>query len=109
MTYRALLLSLTLALAACADFNPGPPPVDVGAFGALIAELQLAEAAAAEVPVLVRDSMQAVFFDSVLADHGYSRAEFDSIMWQIRAEPLWIDSVYTRAGEIVARRLVNEQ
>ncbi|WP_157974498.1 hypothetical protein [Lewinella sp. IMCC34183] len=95
-----LLLLLTWG---CANVSPGPPPADLGELGIIVAELQLAEAIAAEVPVIVRDSMQKVYYDSVLAEHGYTRESFDSIMWIIRDEPVWIDSVFTRAGEVVAR------
>ena len=72
----------------------------------IIADLNLSEGLVAEVPVIVRDSMQAVYFDKVLGEHDLTREQFDSIMWVIRREPAWIDSVYTRAGEIVAREMV---
>ncbi|THH35570.1 hypothetical protein [Neolewinella litorea] len=106
MRARLATVSMTLLLLGCAEMNPGPPPVDTARFGRVIGDLQLAEALVAEVPVLVRDSMQAVYYDSVLADHGFTRREFDSIMWIIRQEPAWIDSVYTRAGEIVSREMI---
>ncbi len=106
MTPRGCAIFLLL-LCACADNRPGPTPVDTQTFGRIIADLELAEAASAEVPVMLRDSISTLYYDSVLADHGYTRAEFDSIMWIIRSEPEWIDSVYTRAGEIVSREMIN--
>lgn len=72
----------------------------------VIADLSLAEGLVAEVPVIVRDSMQAVYFDSVLAEHDLTRPAFDSLLWIVRREPAWIDSVYTEAGNIVAREMV---
>lgn len=105
---RYLSTVITMVLAGCAQVDPGPPPVDTARIGQTLGDLQLAEALVAEVPVLVRDSMQTVYYDSVLADHGYTRQEFDSIMWIIRQEPAWIDSVYTRAGEIVSREMIEQ-
>ncbi|NJB84386.1 hypothetical protein GGR26_000131 [Lewinella marina] len=103
-----LATAMVVLLLGCAQVDPGPPPVDTARLGETLGDLQLAEAIIAEVPVLVRDSMQAVYYDSVLADHGYTRQEFDSIMWIVRQEPAWIDSVYTRAGEIVSREMIEQ-
>ncbi len=96
---------LCLLVLGCANVDPGPAPVDVDRLSQTIAELQLAEALIAEIPVVVRDSMQTVYFESILADHDYSRTEFDSIMWIVRSQPVWIDSVYTKAGVIVSREM----
>ena len=104
MILRAL--PLVLILAGCADVDPGPPPVDLDRLSETLAELQLAESLAAEVPVILRDSMQSVYYDSVLAEHGYTRETFDSLMWIVRSEPVWIDSLYTRAGIIVAMEMI---
>lgn len=92
----------------CGRGKPGPPPIDTELISRVVADLSLAQALIAQVPILVRDSMQSVYHDSVLADYGLTRSEFDSIMWIVRREPLWIDSVYTRAGDIVSRELAEE-
>ena len=108
MRYHTACLLFCLLTAACANVDPGDPPVDTAKLAQVLAELHLAESLVAEVPVVVRDSVQSVYYESVLADHGYTRAEFDSIMWIIRSEPIWIDSLYTQAGVIVARDMVEE-
>ena len=56
-----------------------------------------------EIPILVRDSMREVLYTNVLAEHDLDGGAFDSIMWQVRREPLWIDSLYTRVGDLLAR------
>ena len=105
---RAIAFLLPLLCFGCANVDPGPLPVDAAKLGNVIADLQLAEAISSEVPVVLRDTMSGIYYDSVLAEHGYTRAEFDSIMWIIRQQPVWIDSIYTRAGEIVAREMIEE-
>ncbi|WP_420457956.1 DUF4296 domain-containing protein [Neolewinella sp.] len=110
MTLRlpaTLLLLLGLA-AGCASLDPGPPPVDAETLAELIADLQLGQSLVNEIPIVVRDSMQRVYYESILADHGYTRQSFDSVMWLVRQEPVWIDTVYARAGEIIAREMVEE-
>jgi hypothetical protein len=72
----------------------------------VVADLHLAQSLVNEVPIAVRDSMQTIYYDSTLAEHGLTRAEFDSLMWIVRREPAWIDSVYTRAGAIVATEMI---
>ena len=109
MRIPSALFATVVALAGCANVDPGPPPVDTARMARIIADLNLSEGLVAEVPVIVRDSMQAVYFDKVLGEHGLTREQFDSIMWVIRREPAWIDSVYTRAGEIVAREMVRRE
>lgn len=94
---------------ACPQNGPGPPPFDIDQVAPLIAELQLAEALTGEVPVLVRDSMREVYMQSILSEHGLNQEEFDSLMWIVRQEPVWIDSVYSRAGEIISRMQVAEK
>ncbi|MCP9234799.1 DUF4296 domain-containing protein [Lewinella sp. JB7] len=101
-----LILGILPLLIGCANVNPGPPPVDTARMSLVLADLHVTQALSGEVPVLVRDSMEAVFYDAVLADHGLTRQEFDSIMWILRQEPVWIDSVYSKAGEIVSRKML---
>ena len=105
----ATLFALLVALfAGCASLDPGPPPVDTDSLAATIADLQLAQSLVGEVPIVIRDSMQSVYYESVLADHGLTRPSFDSLMWLVRREPAWIDTVYARAGEIIAREMIEE-
>ena len=101
-------LSLFL-LQACAQPGAGPPPLNIGEIAPLVADLQLAEAIAAEIPVLLRDSMREVYFDRTLAENGTTRAELDSLLWIIRQEPAWIDSLYTQVGEELSRRQVRQE
>ncbi len=108
MIRRSPVLILFILACGCANVNPGPPPVDTDKLSRVIADLNLAQSLAGEIPVLVRDSMEALYYDSVLADYGYTRTEFDSLMWIVRQEPVWIDSIYARAGVIVARGMVEE-
>ena len=84
---RTFLLILMLPLAACTSPGPGECPVGL----------------TTEIPVLVKDSIQEIYFEKVLEDYQLSRAEFDSLMWIIRSEPVWVDSLYTRIGETLAR------
>lgn len=97
---------LATAFWSCAQNGPGPPPVDLDEMAPLIADLQLAEALTGEVPVMVRDSMRDVYMLSILAEYDLTQEEFDSVMWLVRQEPVWIDSLYSKAGEIVSRRQV---
>ena len=82
--------------------------VEVHEITPVIAEMQLAEALTGEVPVVVRDSMREVYMQSILKEHGLNQEEFDSIMWLVRQEPIWIDSVYSKAGEIISRMQVDK-
>jgi hypothetical protein len=100
------LAVLALLCCGCAESGPGPPPVDAPFLAQVVADLHLAQSLINEVPIAVRDSMQAAYYDSTLAEHGLTRAEFDSLMWIVRREPAWVDSVYTRAGAIVATEMV---
>ncbi|MBB4080349.1 hypothetical protein GGR28_002983 [Lewinella aquimaris] len=104
---KAVTCCLLLLALGCADVTPARPPVDTERLVRTVADLHLAQALTGEVPIVIRDSIEALYFDSVLADHGYTRREFDSLMWIIRQEPIWIDSIYTKAGEIVAREMID--
>lgn len=95
---------LLLLFAGCAQPGPGEPPVALEDFAPLIAELQIAEGLTNEIPVVVRDSMREVYYDAVLTDFATNRAEFDSILWLVRQEPEWVDSLYVRVGDILAKR-----
>ena len=108
MTLRLLPFLLLICLSRCADVDPGPPPVDTDRLSRTLADLQLAEALVSEVPVILRDSMQALYYESVLEEYGYTRESFDSVMWIIRSEPVWIDSIYTRAGIIVSKAMIEQ-
>ena len=100
---RSVTLLFFLGLVVgCASLDPGPPPVETEPLARLIADLHLAQSLVSEIPIVIRDSMQGVYYEAVLAEHGYTRQSFDSVMWLVRQEPVWVDTVYTRAGEMVA-------
>lgn len=105
MRYAVFVVSL-LIVAACAKPGPGSPPVDADFLSEVIADLHLAQALSDQVPVVLRDSMETVYFEKVLADYGLTRQEFDSLIWIVRSEPAWIDTIYTRAGVRVSRDIV---
>lgn len=98
------LTFLLLVVTACAQPGPGEPPVALEEFAPLIAELQLAQGLTNEIPVIVRDSMREVYYDAVLAEFGTNRAAFDSTLWLVRQEPEWVDSLYTRVGDILSKK-----
>ncbi|MFK8162916.1 MAG: hypothetical protein AB8H12_10685 [Lewinella sp.] len=100
---RFFALSLFLLLTSCISPDVGPPPVDLDEFAPMMADLQVAEALATEVPVIIRDSIKQVYFTRVLADYGMNEATFDSLTWMIRKEPVWIDSLYTKVGVLLAK------
>ncbi|MFT4751962.1 MAG: hypothetical protein ACI92C_002841 [Neolewinella sp.] len=100
---RSTLLCFLLSLTACTSPGAGNCPVDLNTMGDLMTELHLAEALSSEVPVLIRDSMQQVYFSKVLEDYQFSREGFDSLIWIVRQEPVWVDSLYTRIGVVLAR------
>jgi hypothetical protein len=91
MTKTILTLLLACLLVSCINSGPGLPPPE-------------AEALASEVPVLIRDSMRQVFYDQTLAGHNLDRVGFDSLLWKVRAEPSWVDSLYSRVGVILAEK-----
>jgi hypothetical protein len=99
-----LFLLPLLALNTCADAKAGDPPVDLEELAPLMADLQLAEALTGEIPILVRDSMREVYYDNILEEYGKDRATFDSLLWLVRQEPVWIDSLYSKIGVILTRR-----
>lgn len=100
---RPTLLGLLLSLSCCTSPGTADCPVDLDMMGPVMIDLHLAEALSIEIPFLVRDSILEVYFDKVLQDHQLDRTEFDSLMRIIRSEPVWVDSLYTRVGEDLAR------
>lgn len=100
---RFFALTLLFLMTGCASPDAGPPPVDLEILAPIIAELQLADALSTEVPVLVRDSIKKEYYSRVLGDHQMNQATFDSLTWIIRQEPTWIDSLYTRVGDLLAK------
>ena len=99
-----LLFALLLGTCGCANPMAGPPPTDLDELAPIIADLQLVEALNGEMPVVLRDSLREAYYDKVLADHGTDRATVDSLMWLVRQEPEWMDSLYTQVGEILGRK-----
>lgn len=100
---RPTLLALILSLSACTSPSVGECPVDLDIIVPLMTELHLAESLAYQAPNQVKDSMQKVYFNKVLQDHQLNRESFDSLMWIVRQEPVWVDSLYTRIGVELAR------
>lgn len=107
---RILTVLILLAiLSACVAPASPPPPPEATYLAPVVADLQIAEALTGEVPVLLRDSMRDVFYDRTLADHDLDRATFDSLLWIVRAEPEWIDSLYSQVGVILAKKDVSPE
>lgn len=102
--HKSLSCLLFLLLLSCVQPGAGEPPVNIRELAPLVADLQLAEALTAEIPVLVRDSMREVLYDRTLAEHGTTRTAFDSLLWIVRQEPAWVDSLYTQVGEELSRQ-----
>ncbi|WP_020569251.1 hypothetical protein [Neolewinella persica] len=100
---RFIVLCLVFLMTGCTSPNVGPPPVDLDKLAPVMAELQIAEALATEVPVLIRDSIKQVYFNRVLEDYDMNEASFDSLTWLVRQEPIWIDSLYTKIGVLLAK------
>lgn len=103
MKHRILAI-LLVVFVACAKPGPGEPPFNLERLAPLIAELQIAEGITNEVPVVVRDSMRQVYYDAVLHEFSTNRTEFDSLLWLVRQEPAWVDSLYTKVGDILSKR-----
>jgi len=102
---RFLLLSLlALMFASCVNGGPGAPPPEAQQLVPVVADLQLAEAITSEIPALIRDSMRQVLYDRTLADHNLDRTTFDSLLWIVRAEPSWVDSLYSRVSVVLAEK-----
>lgn len=97
-----------LALVSCAQAEPGPPPAEVQNLIPVLADLHLLEALVDELPLDLRDSTRATWYDKALADHDLQFAEFDSLMWVLRSEPDWMAEVYTKVQEELAVREAEE-
>lgn len=100
---RFFALILVFLAQGCVSPDAGPPPVDLEKIAPVLVDLQIAEALSAEVPVLIRDSVKQVYYHRVLKDYEMSQATFDSLTWIIRQEPIWVDSLYTRVGILLAK------
>ncbi len=100
---RPFLLASTLFFATCASPGPGDCPVDMEILVPLMTELHLAEGLAKKAPSQFQDSMQEVYFVKVLEDHQLEKEDFDSLIWIVRQEPVWLDTLYTRIGVALAR------
>lgn len=96
-------ISALFLLTTCASPDAGECPVDLVELAPLVADLQLAEALATEIPVPVRDSMREVYFDNILAEYGTDRRAFDSLTWIVRSEPAWVNELYTKVGVVLAK------
>lgn len=78
------------------------PPVDVERLSELVADLHLMEGMSVEIPITLRDSMKAIYTERVLADHDFTAAEFDSLMWIVRSEPIWMESFFEAVSDRLA-------
>jgi hypothetical protein len=100
---RILYILIIASLTACTSPGAGDCPVDIDVLAPVMTDLHLAKALSPEVPIQFRDSMEEVYYDKIFEDHQIDRTSFDSMMWVVRQEPAWIDSLYTRVGESLAR------
>jgi|GEM_PF-2005518 len=100
---------LLCALTTCASPDAGECPVDLDELAPLVSDLQLAEAMTSEIPVIIRDSMRAVYFANVLAEYDTDQRTFDSLTWIVRREPAWIDSLFTRVGVLLLKKEVEAE
>jgi len=99
-----LLFVFPLLLTACVDTGTPPPPPETETLAPILVDLHLAHALANEVPALLRDSMRTVLFEKTLAEHDLDQATFDSLLWIVRAEPVWVDSLYSRVGVLLTKK-----
>lgn len=104
---RLILLAVfPFLLTTCAEPGTPPPPPEAETLAPVLVDLHLAHALSNEVPALIRDSMQTVFFENTLAEHNLDQATFDSLLWIVRAEPAWVDSLYSRVGVMLTKKEV---
>lgn len=103
LKYSCWLAVLGL-LAACAEPNAGPTPAEVQKLAPVLAELHLLEALINELPLSLRDSMRAEWYQKVLTDHQMGLTELDSLTWLMRSEPEWMESTYREVQEELAKR-----
>ncbi len=102
---RTILFTLLICLAfSCKTDKVGPLPFDASALIPLLVDLHLAESLVIEVPIQIRDSVQAVYIEKVLQEHQTSQARLDSLMWIIRSEPTWVLEVFTAVSDSLAIR-----
>ncbi len=85
-----LLLLLTIACGTSA----GEVPLDKERLAAALADLHLAEGLIQDSPFQFRDSLKGGYYEHVLADHGMTVTELDSLMWIVRSDPRYIEQVY---------------
>ena len=109
MKFNLLFILCFIFLTGCTPDVLGPAPVDVEKMSLVLTDLQIAESLKAEVPSKLRDSMQTVYEDNILADHGLNRTSFDSLMWIIRKEPEWVAEVFALVNDNLARLNADEK
>lgn len=108
--YRLFLIFVSLHWwVSCAQPGPGAPPPVLDRLVPVVTDLQLAEALTNEVPIIFKDSLRQVFYQRILADHQLDQPAFDSLMWIVRAEPEWIDSLYLRVENTLTEREAQEK
>lgn len=99
---RVLICSFFLSLLACTPASVGEPPFDTEPLSKLIVDLHIMEGLSIEIPVTLRDSMKEVYFNHILEDHGFTEEKFDSLMWIVRSEPIWLENFYRTVSDKVA-------
>ncbi|MGB3548173.1 MAG: DUF4296 domain-containing protein [Saprospiraceae bacterium] len=91
--FSAALVLLLLVTAACGR-SAGEVPLDKDRLAAALADLHLAEGLIQDSPFAFRDSLKEGYYEHVLADHGMTPVELDSLMWIVRSDPRYIEQVY---------------
>lgn len=99
---RSSFILLIFLFFACNPKTTGPAPVDVDRLAALLKDMHLANGLSIEIAVNIRDSMRQEMEMQIIEDHGYTLAEFDSLMWVVRSEPEWVEEVFRKVSDDMA-------
>ena len=80
---------------------PAPKLIDI------LADVHLAEAAAQSLPVKVKDTTLAKFYNQIYEIHEVSEADFDSSMVLLKSRPKSLKLVYEKVIETIDKRKAN--